>query len=73
MALDWANLEREVTETEGVVDSAIVFIKAIRDELTAINTDGNPRIAAVVAKLDAKQTALADAIAANPEPPPPVE
>lgn len=70
MALDWTNLEREVTETEGVVDSAIVFIKAIRDELNAINTDGNPKIAAIVAKLDAKQTALSEAIAANPEPPP---
>lgn len=70
MALDWTNLEREVTETEGVVDSAITFIKAIRDELNAINTDGNPKIAALVSKLDAKQTALAEAIAANPEPPP---
>lgn len=68
MALNWEELEREVSETEGVVDSAILFIQAIREELNAINTDGNPKIAALVAKLDAKQAALAAAIATEPPP-----
>ena len=68
MALNWEALETEVTETETVVDSAIVFIQAISAELNAINTDGNPKIAALVAKLDAKQAALAAAIATEPPP-----
>ena len=68
MALNWEALETEVTETETVVDSAIVFITAISAELKAINTDGNPKIAALAAKLDAKQAALAEAIATEPPP-----
>ena len=68
MALNWEELEKEVSETETVIDSAIVFIAAIRDELKVINTDGNPKIAAMISKLDTKQQAMAAAIATEPPP-----
>jgi len=70
-ALD--ELRREVEETQGVVDSAIVLLgdlsQYIRD-----NVGNQAALLELAADLDSKQVELADAIAANqpptPEPPP---
>lgn len=64
MAGELENLQREVAETAGVVDSAIVFIKGLKDKLDEAIAAGNPEaLAALSAELDAKQAELAAAIA----------
>lgn len=61
-ALD--DLTREVAETTTVVESAIVLIQGLRDQLAAAGTDPT-KLAELAATLDAQQTALAAAIAAG--------
>jgi outer membrane murein-binding lipoprotein Lpp len=58
------DLETEVGEMETVVESAIVLIKGLRDEIVAAGTD-QAKLAALVGRLDAKGQALAEAVAAN--------
>lgn len=59
------DLEREVAETEGAVDSAITLIKGLRDEIAQAGTDP-AKLADLVNRLDKKQQALAEAVAENP-------
>ena len=61
-ALD--DLTREVEETKGVVDSAIVFIQGLKDQLAAAGTDP-VKLAELAAALDEQQQKLAAAIGAN--------
>ncbi len=59
-------LEREVAETEGAVDSAIALIKGLRDEIANAGTDP-VKLAELVSRLDSKQQALAKAVANEPD------
>jgi TolA-binding protein len=64
-ALD--DIEREVGETEGAVQSAIVLIKGLRDQIAQAGTDPQ-KLADLVARLDKQQQDLAEAVAENPSP-----
>lgn len=67
-ALD--ELTREVAETKGAAESAITLIVGLKAKLDEIIAGGNndPALLALAADLDATQTAIADAVAANPIP-----
>lgn len=65
-------LTQEVEETKGVVESAIVFIQGLKDQLAQAGTDP-VKLQELAAALDQQQQALAAAIAVNPQPEPPVE
>ncbi len=65
------DLEAKVAAVKGVEDSAAVLLKALHDELVAAM--GDPaRVQAVIDHLAASSDALAAAVAANPDPAPPV-
>lgn len=62
-------LETEVSETRGVVQSAIVLIQGFKAALDAAIAANDPaRLRALSASLDQGQTELAEAIANNPLP-----
>jgi len=70
MAL-FTDLQREVQETHGVVDSAIVFIEGIKAQLDALIAGGAitpAQLQEIVDGLDTAQAKLAAGIAANPNP-----
>jgi hypothetical protein len=64
MALDLSVLAAEVTEIGGTVDSAIALIQALADKIEN-NIDDPAALQALVDELNAKQEALAAAVAAN--------
>lgn len=64
MSAELDRLTVEVAETATVIDSAIVLISGLRDALVAAGTDP-VALAALADSLEAKQTALAAAVA-NP-------
>lgn len=64
MSQELDDLTREVAETGTVVESAIVLIQGLRDQLAAAGTDP-VKLAELAATLDAQQSALAAAIAAG--------
>jgi hypothetical protein len=64
MSLELDNLTREVSETNDVIQSAIVLIQGLKAALDAAGTDP-VALAALSASLDSQQQALAAAIAAN--------
>jgi len=66
MAVDLSSLAAEVTEIGGTVDSAIALIEALAAKIEE-NIDNPAALAALVAELNAKQEALAAAVAANAE------
>lgn len=64
------NIEREVSETKDVIQSAVVLLGSLKtklDEAIAANNDGDDGAAldALAASLDESQQALAAAVAAN--------
>jgi predicted butyrate kinase (DUF1464 family) len=63
-------LHATVDKTVGVIDSAIVFIVGLIERLhEALSSDDvTAEVEALTAELEAKQAALAQAIAANPGP-----
>jgi conjugal transfer/entry exclusion protein len=69
MAIQFDNLVREVSEMATVVDSAIVLIQNLRDELIQIQQQMvDPELLQpLVDSLDAKGTELAAAVASTPE------
>jgi hypothetical protein len=75
MMATFQDLVREVEETAGVVQSAIVFIGGLKAEIQALKDAGaDPaKLDELVGKLDANERVLAEAIANNPPPPPPGE
>lgn len=68
MSKQMDDLTREVAETQGAVDSAIVLIQGLSDYLHA-NADDPVAIEKMANDLDAEQAKLAAAVAANPVPP----
>ena len=66
-----ATLTVEVTEMRGEVDSAIVLIQGLADFIRENANDPQARLD-LAAQLDAKELELANAVAANPVPEPPV-
>jgi uncharacterized protein YoxC len=70
MAGELARLQTEVTEMSGVVDSAIVLINGLAQQIRDLATDP-AALAALADELDAKANALAAAISANTAPPAP--
>lgn len=63
-------LHAEVDKTVGIIDSAIAFIAGLVEKLNEAlaSDDVTAEVAGITAELQAKQEALAQAIAANPEP-----
>lgn len=66
------DLAREVEETEGAHDSAVVAIRGLRDEIVALKSQmespaDQQKIDELVTRLNAAQEKLAAAIAANPD------
>lgn len=60
------NLQREVAETNTVIDSAVAFIVGIKQELLDAIASGNPQALQTLAdNLDAKQNELAAALVRN--------
>jgi predicted butyrate kinase (DUF1464 family) len=69
MAGELDALEAKVTAASGVIDSAIELMQGLHAKLDeAIASGDMSRVAAVNDQLDAKTTALAAAVAANPLP-----
>jgi len=60
-------LKAEVQETQGAVDSAIALIVGLSDFIK-LHSEDPAALLAMAAELDAKQTAIAEAVAANPVP-----
>lgn len=61
-----SDLQKEVTETGTVVDSAITLLRGLKEALDAAIASGDPAaLAALSAELDTKTNALAAAISAN--------
>jgi uncharacterized protein YoxC len=65
-ALD--KLTQEVEETKTAVDSAITLIGGLAQQIRDLKDDP-AKLEALANELDAKQKAIADAVAANTEPP----
>jgi len=63
-------LKAEVQETQGAVDSAIALIVGLSDFIK-LHSEDPAALLAMAAELDAKQAAIAAAVAANPVPVPP--
>lgn len=67
-----ATLTAEVTETNGIIDSAVTLIQGLAARLIALGQNATDlaslkaAVAAEAARLDAKSTELAAAVAANP-------
>ena len=71
MAGELNELKTEVAETRTAVDSAIVFIKGLKDLLDAAIASGDPaELKKLSDELNAQQTALAEAIVTNTPLPP---
>jgi len=71
MAGELNELKTEVAETRTAVDSAIVFIKGLKDLLDAAIASGDPaELKKLSDELNAQQTALAEAIVTNTPAPP---
>ncbi len=69
-----SDIQAEVEATSGVVDSAVLLLTTLHDELVAALASNDPTaVQAIVDQLDSTKTALADAVAANADPTPPVE
>jgi len=64
MAVDLSALAVEVTEIGGTVDSAIALIQELADQIED-NINDPAALQALVDELNAKQEALAAAVAAN--------
>jgi chromosome segregation ATPase len=64
MANELDALQAEVTKVEGVEDSAIALLQGLSQQLKDALTDP-AKLTAIIAELDAKTAALADAVAAN--------
>ena len=62
-------LAAEVAEVQGTVESAIVLIRGLAQQIKDAGTD-QAMLDDIVAQLDAQQQALAEAVAANSEPTP---
>ncbi len=76
MALNFSRVEQEVSEISSVVDSAVTLLQQVAQEIR--DSAGNQaKLDKLATDLDAKATALAEAIAANtpadPENPQPTE
>lgn len=65
MAGELARLQTEVAEMAGVVDSAILLITNLAQQIRDLATDP-VALNAMADELDAKANALAAAVAANP-------
>jgi hypothetical protein len=64
MAQDISQLETEVSETVGIMESATVLINGFADRLREAAADP-AKLAQLQADLDSKGNALAEAVAAN--------
>lgn len=67
----FAALQQEVQETSGVVDSALVFIQGLKDQIAQLIASGTitpEQLQTLHDQLDAKEQALAGAIASEPAP-----
>lgn len=64
MALDFQNLEREVSEQGTVVQSAVTLLQQVAQDIRD-NADNQRKINALADQLDAQAQALAQAVAAN--------
>lgn len=64
MALNFSRLEAEVTEISSAVDSAVTLIQRIAQEIRDSITN-QAKLEELANSLDAKATALAEAVAAN--------
>jgi len=62
---DLTALTAQVAETNAVIDSAVVLIRGLRDEIIAAGTDA-AKLAELTAQLDAKEQELAAAVVATP-------
>lgn len=58
------NLTREVEETKTAVDSVLALVTGLADQIRELKEDPEA-LEALAAELDAKQAAIADAVAAN--------
>lgn len=70
-ALDLTDITQKTTDIEGVVPSVVFLFGEFQKELArlgALDTVNPAEIAALAARLDAQKQALADAVAANPDP-----
>jgi hypothetical protein len=67
MSVEMDTLVTEVAETRTVIDSAVVFIQGIKQQLDEAGTD-KTKLAELSAALDEKQQELATAIANPPTP-----
>lgn len=66
MANELADLQREVTENNDVIDSAVTLIQGIKAKLDEAIASNNPAaLAALSTALDTQSKKLADAVAAN--------
>ena len=65
----FAALTQEVTDTQGVANSAITLIQGLRQQIADLIASGSvtpEQLEALTAQLDASEQALASAVAANP-------
>ncbi len=69
MSAELDRLTTEVAETRNVVDSAILLIKSLADQIRD-NADDPAALNALADTLDAQQADLAEAVAANTMPSP---
>jgi chromosome segregation ATPase len=60
-------LTQQVSETKTVIDSAILLIQGLRDQLIAAQNDPE-RIQELIDELDASEQSLAQAVSDNTEP-----
>ena len=67
MADELANLTQEVTETEGVVASAVALLTGL-SEYIKVHASDPAALTALAARLDTQKAQLAAAVAANPLP-----
>lgn len=66
-----ATLVTEVQETKGAVDSALVFIQGLKDQIQSLIDAGAvtpAQLQDLASQLDAKQQEIAAAITTNPAP-----
>lgn len=71
--IDLTDITQQVTDTEGVANSALVLIGELVKELNrlaALPTVDPADLAALASRLSASKQSLADGIAANPDPNP---
>lgn len=74
MSVNSEKVLAEAIETSGKIDTVLVLLAAVRDELAGVKNQNDPHLAEAIAILDGAQAKI-DTVMAEPTPPgePPVE